>query len=100
MGITFYESDLEVVITPYTDHMVITTTIADYRMGQLLVNKSSVLSLLYLNYWYVMGLKDELIIKDVGELIRLNGLTSQPYREMILDIALHYKVVSIDFYLM
>lgn len=84
---------------PHTDQVVITATIGDSRVCQLLVDEGSELSLLYLNFWLVMVLKDEWIIKDVNELADFNGSTSQPYRKIMLDITLHSKVISTDFYL-
>lgn len=46
-----------------------------------------------------MDLKDEFVIKDVGKLTCFNGSTSKPYGRVMLDIALHNKVVLLDFYL-
>lgn len=57
------------------------------------------MSLLYPNCWFLMGLKEELIVKDIGKLAGFNGLTSQPYRKIMLDNTLHDKTVFIDFYL-
>lgn len=44
-----------------------------------------------------MGLKDELIVKDVGKLEGFNGSNLQPYGKIMLAIALHNKVVSIEY---
>lgn len=99
-GITFYESNLEVVVMPHTDPVVIIATIGNCRIGQLLEHEDSALSLLYLNCWSVMGLKEELIVKHIGKLAGFNGLTSQSHGKIMLDITLHDKTVFIDFYLM
>lgn len=100
ISITFYESDMDAVLVPYNDLMVITTTIGEFSISRLLVDEGSALSLLYLKCWPKMELRDEFIVKDVGELFSLNGSTSKPYGRTVLDIVVHNKVVSIDFYLM
>lgn len=46
MGITFYESDLEVVLIAHNNLVVITTTIREFKINQLLIDEGSSLSLL------------------------------------------------------
>lgn len=49
MGITYYEADLEAIVTLHFDPIVITATIRDCRVGRLLMDEESVISMLYLN---------------------------------------------------
>lgn len=100
MRITFYESDFEAVLVPHNDPVVTTATVGDCKISHLLVEEGSASSLLYLNSWSMMKLKDELILKNVGEVAGFNGSTSQPYGKIMLNVTLHNKVVSSDFYLM
>lgn len=83
----------------YTDPVVIIATIGDCRIGQVLVDEDNTLSLLYLNHWSGIELKDEVIVKDVRDLAMFNRSTLQPYRKIMLDITLHNKVLFKDFYL-
>lgn len=46
-----------------------------------------------------MELNDEIIMKDVSKVSRFNGSTSRPYGWVTLDIVVHNKTSSIDFYL-
>lgn len=48
-GIIYYEINLEAIIVPYLDLVVITIKIGDYRVGQLLIDKVSAKSILYPN---------------------------------------------------
>lgn len=61
--------------------------------------KAVFLSLLYLNYWQKIKLQDDFIVKNIGEVAGFNGAPSKPYGR-VLDIELHGKVVSMEFYLM
>lgn len=47
-----------------------------------------------------MELKDEFITKDGGKVAGFNRSTSRSSLRVMLDIALHDKAVSVDFYLM
>lgn len=58
------------------------------------------MSLIYLKCFFEMELKNELIVKNMGEVACFNRSTLQPYRKVMLNITLHNKLVSIDFYLM
>lgn len=49
-GIIFYEFDLEAVVVLHNDPMVITISVNELRISQLLVDEGSAISLLYLNY--------------------------------------------------
>lgn len=100
MGISFYESNLEVILVPYNNPVVITVIMGEFRTILLLVDEGSALSLLYLNYKTRMELKDEFIIKEVGEVAGFNSFTSKPYVKIMLDITVHNKAISIKFNLM
>lgn len=47
-----------------------------------------------------MELKDKFIIKDIGEVVGFNGLTSSLCGQVRLDITMNNKVILIYFYLM
>lgn len=49
-GITFYESDMDEVLVPHNDPVLITAHVGEFRISQLLINEGSALSLLYKNY--------------------------------------------------
>lgn len=87
-------------LSPYNDPLVITTTIGEFGINHLLVDEGSALSLVYLNYWLKMELKDEFIIKDVGEVASFNGLTLNSYGWVMTGIVLDNKAVLVDIYLM
>lgn len=46
ISIIFYESDIEIVIVPFNDTIIITAATREFRINQLLVNEGSALSLL------------------------------------------------------
>lgn len=46
-----------------------------------------------------MELQEEFIVKYVSEVVGFNGTTSKPYIQAMLNIELHVKMISINFYL-
>lgn len=95
-GITFYEENIKAVRNPHSNLVAITSSINNYRVSRLLINEGSALSLLYPQCWSKMELQYEFISKVVG----FKGSTSKPYGLAMLNIELHGKVITIDFYLM
>lgn len=99
-GICFSIQDMEGVLYPHSDALVISATIHGYRVARLLIDEGSGISLLYANCWKLMQIDMDLIVRDTGEIAGFNGAVSIPVGRISLDVELAGKAVSIDFFLM
>ncbi|CAL8168104.1 unnamed protein product [Prunus armeniaca] len=85
--ITFCEEEEEGIIYPHDDPMIIRAEIADYDVGQVLIDTRSSVNVIFIDAFKGLGIADSMVNRQITPLLSFSGDLVQPVGSIGLPIA-------------
>ena len=95
--ISFDDDDLEGMIQPHDDALVVTARINGFLVKRVMVDQGSGADVMYLDLFRGLGLKNEDLMKHTSPLVGFNDKVVIPERQISLSVIMGGKEVAVIF---
>lgn len=95
--IAFGDEDLEAIVQPHDDALVITARISSFLVKRVMVDQESRVNMMYLDMFKGLGLKNRDLSKYDALLVGFDGRVVMPERQISLPVSMEGNEVMVAF---